>query len=113
MFKSKFRNMNGGASAHQYGEYVSGGFDQKAVPGSNVIQYNDPKGYNGNMAGGKKGKKGNKSKKQMKDKMGGSLTTMAVPAVLLVANQMYKRKANRSAKSIGGTRKNRKSMKRN
>jgi hypothetical protein len=109
MTKRESDKKRGGASAHEYGEFVSGGFDQKAIPGTNILQYNDPKGYNGSMTGGKKQKKDKKTE-------GGSLTTVAVPAVLLVANQLYKRKGNRSAKSVGGrgrgTRKNKKSLKR-
>jgi hypothetical protein len=72
----------GGNGAAEYGSYVWGkGSDQHAVsPDTNIIAVvNDPAKYTGDnkMVGGSKG---------------GDLTTIGVPAVLIAANQLYKRK---------------------
>jgi hypothetical protein len=82
----------GGNGASEYGSYVWGkGAEQHAIsPDTNVIKVvNDPIKYTGDntIAGGSKG---------------GDLTTIAVPGVLIAANQLYKKRINKS------TRKNRK-----
>lgn len=83
----------GGSGATGYGEFVWGkGAEQHSISNdTNVIAVvNDPAKYTGNniVTGGSKG---------------GDLTTIAVPAVLIAANHLYKGKRIKK-----GTRRNRK-----
>lgn len=71
----------GGGSTSEYGTYVWGtGNQQHAIGnGSNLIAaVNDPQSYTGG--------------KRRSVKKGGDLATIAVPAVLIAANQLYKPK---------------------
>jgi hypothetical protein len=98
--------MKGGSGSSEYVQAVAGGIGQQhAVSGTNVMAMNaqaamSMRGGSGDAApnavpmvgispatvgGGKRGKKG------------GSLTSLAVPAVLLVANQMVTRRRRHSS----------------
>jgi hypothetical protein len=88
----KNKRVAGGAGASQFAEYVFGGPDvQKAVgAGSNVIATNDPTGYTPYAVGGKMPEvKGGSRKSKRGGK--GMLTDIAVPALLLYANNAVKR----------------------
>lgn len=84
----------GGSGAAEYGSYVWGkGSEQQAIsPDTNVIAaVNDPTKYTSNnkVVGGSKG---------------GDLTSVAVPVVLIAANQLYKPKGkSRKNKMRGGS----------
>jgi len=75
----KMRGGVGGASG--YGQYLWGAGDQQhgGAEDNAILPVNDPTGYKG----------GNSSKIA-----GGDLATMAVPAVLIAANQLYKTSSN-------------------
>ena len=93
---------NGGGSATSYGAYVYGdAAHQAANPATGGIVMNNPMGYH---SGGKgKGKGGRKNKR------GGSMgLDLAVPAVLLLAQQ----NVTKSRKSSSGTRRSRRSTRR-
>ena len=90
--KKTYSKKKGGNGAAEYGSYVWGkGAEQHAISSdTNVISVvNDPAKYTGNntVTGGSKG---------------GNLTTIAVPAVLIAANHLYKGK-RRTRKMTGGT----------
>lgn len=82
MGKSMVRKMKGGiGGASGYGQYLWGSGDQQhgGAEDNAILPVNDPSGYKG----------GNGSKIA-----GGDLATMAVPAVLIAANQLYKTGSN-------------------
>ena len=86
----------GGNSATDYGGYIWGK-QQVSVPGSgNLIQASgDPTQFKGGkLKGGKRSKK---------NRCGGEgiLTATGVPALLITANHLYKRKSNKSKKHHG------------
>lgn len=91
MPKTRRNLKKGGGSTSEYGTYVWGtGNQQHAVGnGSNLIAaVNDPTTYKGGKSGSRK--------------KGGNLLNIAVPAVLIAANQLYKpKKAFRGIKKGG------------
>ena len=85
----------GGGSTSEYGTYVWGtGNQQHAVgAGSNLIAaVNDPTTYKGGKRGARKSAK-----------KGGNLVNIAVPAVLIAANQLYAPKKNIKEIKKGGS----------
>ena len=85
----------GGGSASGYGTYVWGtGNQQHAIgAGSNLIAaVNDPTTYKGGKRGARKSAK-----------KGGNLVNIAVPAVLIAANQLYAPKKNIKEIKKGGS----------
>lgn len=92
---------NGGGSAAGYGAYVFGdAAHQVANPSTGSIVMNNPMGY---RSGGKR--------KQRKSKRGGSMgLDLAVPAVLLLAQQNTTKPGSSRRSS---TRRSRRSTKRN
>lgn len=83
--KKKQNKMNGGVagSAYAFGEQAYGGpSNQHAMSGSNQIAVNR---LSNCMSGGKK-------KRSKKLKGGVGLTEIALPAVLITANQLFKNK---------------------
>lgn len=85
----------GGGSASSYGTYVWGtGNQQHAIgAGSNLIAaVNDPTTYKGGKRGARKSAK-----------KGGNLVNIAVPAVLIAANQLYAPKKNIKEIKKGGS----------
>lgn len=88
----KQKKMKGGVagSAYAFGEQAYGGpTAQHAMPGSNQIAVNH---LSNCMSGGKK-------KRSKKLKGGIGLTELALPAVLITANQLYKNNKNYSFKN--------------
>jgi hypothetical protein len=94
MPKTRRNLKKGGGSTSEYGTYVWGtGNQQHAVGnGSNLIAaVNDPTTYKGGKGGARKSAK-----------KGGNLVNIAVPAVLIAANQLYKpKRAFRETKKGG------------
>lgn len=92
---------NGGGSATSYGSFVFGdAAHQVANPSTGSIAMNNPMGY----------RSGGKSKRR-KGKRGGSMgLDLAVPAVLLLAQQNTTKPGNSRRRS---TRRSRRSTKRN
>jgi hypothetical protein len=92
----KNRKLRGGAGGAEHAVAVYGGPGQQAsvsaVGGgneNNVIAMNSPAGR---LSGGRRRKKG------------GNITDLAVPAVLLVANHIYKRKGASTMRYRGSRR---------
>ncbi len=106
----KNKRVAGGAGASQFAEYVFGGIDaQKAVGnGSNVIATNDPTGYTPDSTGVKMPEVVKGGDKKSKKGGKGMLTDVAVPALLLYANTVVKRRSNKvhGNKSAKKSRKN-------
>ena len=89
------RNLKGGAGGASWAESVYGGASSQQAGGEgNVIAMNNPSALQqpGAITGGRR------------RKTGGNLTDLAVPAVLLVANQMYKRRGGPTRRSRGSRR---------
>ena len=97
-------NMSGGAGAADWAISVFGNTDsQQAVAGSNVIEMKNPEAVAVPVAADVKG--GNNNNRNNSRRGGrGVLTDVAVPALLLYANNTFKRR-----KSIKKSRKSRKS----
>lgn len=101
--KNRRRRLKGGAGGADYAIATYGGMGQQhAAPGingneNNVIAMN---GSSSVITGGRRRKKG------------GNITDLAVPAVLLVANHMYKRRGAPSTMRYRGSRKSRRNFSR-
>jgi len=98
--KNRRRRLKGGAGGADYAIATYGGMGQQhAAPSVNGIENNVIAMNSGapaqpvNIKGGKRRKKG------------GNITDLAVPAVLLVANHMYKRRGAPSTMRYRGSRK--------
>jgi len=94
--KSASRKLRGGSGGASWAESVYGSANQQTnsgeIAGGNTNNAIAMNGGSGLVGGGKSATiTGGKRYK----KKGGNLTDLAVPAVLLVANQMYKRKTNK------------------
>jgi hypothetical protein len=102
--KNRRRRLKGGAGGADYAIATYGGMGQQhAAPGingneNNVIAMNSGEPV-GKLSGGRRRKKG------------GNLTDLAVPAVLLVANHMYKRRGGPTMR-YRGSRKSRRNFSR-
>lgn len=101
--KNRRRRLKGGAGGADYAIATYGGMgEQHAAPAlvagneNNVIAMRPM----GQISGGRRRKKG------------GNITDLAVPAVLLVANHMYKRRRARSTMRYRGSRKSRRNFSR-
>jgi hypothetical protein len=99
-------NMSGGAGAADWAISVFGNTDsQQAVAGSNVIEMKNPEAVAVPVAADVKGGNNNNNNRNNSRRGGrGVLTDVAVPALLLYANNTFKRR-----KSIKKSRKSRKS----
>jgi hypothetical protein len=100
-------NMSGGAGAADWAVSVFGSTDsQHAVAGSNVIEMKNPEAVAVPVAADVKGGNNNNNNNRNNSRRGGRgvLTDVAVPALLLYANNTFKRR-----KSIKKSRKSRKS----
>jgi hypothetical protein len=100
---SKNSKMQGGAGAADYAIAVYGNTnDQHALPGTNVIAA---------KAVGGRGRKQKQQQQEQQESQGGNIITdIAVPAILITGNQLYKRKrTNKKYRKSQKSRKNRRS----
>ena len=94
------RRLKGGAGGADYAIATYGGMGQQhAAPSLAGGNENNVIAMNGGIKGGRR-------------KKGGNITDLAVPAVLLVANHMYKRRGALSTMRYRGSRKSRRNFSR-
>ena len=104
---SKNSKMQGGAGAADYAIAVYGNTnDQHAVPGTNIIA---AKAVGGR--GRKQKQQQEEEQQEQQESQGGNIITdIAVPAILITGNQLYKRKrTNKKYRKSQKSRKNRRS----
>jgi len=108
---SKNSKMQGGAGAADYAIAVYGNTnDQHAVPGTNIIAAKAV-GGRGRKQKQQQHQQEQKQQQEQQESQGGNIITdIAVPAILITGNQLYKRKrTNKKYRKSQKSRKNRRS----